>query len=79
MIDLHTHTTFSDGTFTPTELVTLAAVRGLSAVAVTDHDTLQSCCATTAAEWAHLKQRTTAYHDPGRFAQSWLRPKTRPQ
>jgi predicted metal-dependent phosphoesterase TrpH len=40
MIDLHTHTTFSDGTLSPTELVTLAAARGLSAVAVTDHDTI---------------------------------------
>ena len=40
MIDLHTHTTFSDGTFTPTELVEAAAALGLSAVAVTDHDTV---------------------------------------
>jgi hypothetical protein len=38
IIDLHTHTTFSDGTKTPTELVKYAAVKGLSAVAVTDHD-----------------------------------------
>ncbi len=40
MIDLHTHTTFSDGTLTPTELVAAAAARGLEAVAVTDHDTI---------------------------------------
>jgi len=39
-IDLHTHTTASDGTFTPTELVKLAKETGLSAIAVTDHDTL---------------------------------------
>ncbi|GAB7021774.1 PHP domain-containing protein [Salidesulfovibrio brasiliensis] len=39
-IDLHTHTTASDGTFTPTELVELAAEKGLEAVAVTDHDTV---------------------------------------
>ena len=38
-IDLHAHTNRSDGTFTPTELVTLAAERGLDVVAVTDHDT----------------------------------------
>jgi predicted metal-dependent phosphoesterase TrpH len=38
-IDLHTHTNRSDGTFTPTELVTLAAERSLDVVAVTDHDT----------------------------------------
>jgi 3',5'-nucleoside bisphosphate phosphatase len=38
-IDLHTHTVYSDGTFTPSELVDLAAERGLDVVAVTDHDT----------------------------------------
>lgn len=38
-IDLHTHTTASDGSFTPAELVRLAAKAGLSAVAITDHDT----------------------------------------
>ena len=40
MIDLHAHTTFSDGTLTPTQLVEEAAAIGLSAVAVTDHDTV---------------------------------------
>lgn len=40
MIDLHTHTTFSDGVLTPTQLVAAAAVMGLSAVAITDHDTI---------------------------------------
>lgn len=40
-IDLHTHTDRSDGTFTPTELVRLAAERGLDVVAVTDHDTTE--------------------------------------
>jgi predicted metal-dependent phosphoesterase TrpH len=39
-IDLHAHTTASDGSLTPTELVALAAQIGLSAVAVTDHDTV---------------------------------------
>ncbi|MDR3709127.1 MAG: PHP domain-containing protein [Capsulimonadaceae bacterium] len=39
-IDLHAHTTASDGTFSPTELVNLAADIGLSALAVTDHDTI---------------------------------------
>src|SRR3989442_7192441 len=38
-IDLHTHTVYSDGTFTPTELIALARDRGLDGVAVTDHDT----------------------------------------
>ncbi len=38
-IDLHVHTTFSDGTLTPSEVVALAGERGLSVVGVTDHDT----------------------------------------
>jgi hypothetical protein len=37
-IDLHTHTTASDGTASPAELVVAAVRAGLSAVAVTDHD-----------------------------------------
>ncbi len=38
-IDLHAHTVHSDGTMTPTELVQHAAEIGLTALAVTDHDT----------------------------------------
>ncbi len=38
-IDLHTHTSFSDGTLTPTQLVHEARKIGLAAIAVTDHDT----------------------------------------
>jgi predicted metal-dependent phosphoesterase TrpH len=37
--DLHSHTTASDGTFTPTELINAARAAELSYVAVTDHDT----------------------------------------
>lgn len=40
MIDLHTHTRFSDGSLSPAELVEKAAAMGLTAVAVTDHDTV---------------------------------------
>lgn len=40
-IDLHIHTTASDGTYTPTELVDYAIKKGLSAIAITDHDTMQ--------------------------------------
>ena len=40
-IDLHTHSVRSDGTLTPTELALLAAKTGLSAVALTDHDTTE--------------------------------------
>lgn len=42
-IDLHTHTTVSDGTATPRELMELAAEKGLAAVAVTDHDAVAGC------------------------------------
>ena len=39
MIDLHSHTTESDGTLTPAELVAAAAEANLEALAITDHDT----------------------------------------
>lgn len=39
-IDLHTHSTESDGTFTPEALIQLASDTGLSAIALTDHDTV---------------------------------------
>ncbi|MCX4386848.1 PHP domain-containing protein [Micromonospora peucetia] len=38
-IDLHTHSTASDGTLSPAELVRAAAEAGLDVVAITDHDT----------------------------------------
>lgn len=38
-IDLHTHTTASDGTYSPSELIELALQKQLAAVAITDHDT----------------------------------------
>jgi predicted metal-dependent phosphoesterase TrpH len=40
--DLHLHTRYSDGTFTPRELVQHAARLGFAAIAVTDHDTLDA-------------------------------------
>lgn len=39
MIDLHTHSVFSDGSSTPEELIALAEQAGLTALALTDHDT----------------------------------------
>lgn len=39
-VDLHTHSTYSDGTFTPTELIKYGKDKGLIAIAITDHDTL---------------------------------------
>ena len=41
MIDLHTHSVYSDGTNTPAELVSMADERGLGALALTDHDTVK--------------------------------------
>jgi hypothetical protein len=41
--DLHLHTNFSDGTFSPEELVALANKNGLACIALTDHDTVEGC------------------------------------
>jgi hypothetical protein len=41
--DLHLHTVFSDGTYTPEEVVTVAQPHGLTALALTDHDTMEGC------------------------------------
>lgn len=41
--DLHLHTRFSDGTYTPDELVFHAREHGLAAIALTDHDTVEGC------------------------------------
>ena len=40
MIDLHTHTNFSDGTDTPTELINKALASGITTLAITDHDSI---------------------------------------
>jgi predicted metal-dependent phosphoesterase TrpH len=47
--DLHLHTNFSDGTFTPEELVVQAQKNGLSCIALTDHDTVEGCARAAAA------------------------------
>lgn len=49
MIDLHLHTTASDGRLPPASLVTLAANRGLTIISVTDHDTVAGLSAARAA------------------------------
>jgi 3',5'-nucleoside bisphosphate phosphatase len=41
--DLHLHTNFSDGTFSPEELVSHASRHDLAAIALTDHDTVEGC------------------------------------
>ncbi|MEJ2136922.1 MAG: PHP domain-containing protein [Desulfofustis sp.] len=40
MIDLHLHSTFSDGTYSPEALVRMAKTAGLKAISITDHDTV---------------------------------------
>lgn len=41
--DLHLHTSFSDGTYSPEELTSEARRFGLAAIALTDHDTVEGC------------------------------------
>ena len=53
--DLHVHTTHSDGTYTPAEVVDLARGSGLAPVAVTDHDTTAGVAAARAASPAGLE------------------------
>jgi len=43
LIDLHTHTTASDGRCAPAELVARAAAAGVTVLSVTDHDTVAGC------------------------------------
>src|SRR5437764_664456 len=49
LIDLHAHSTASDGTSTPAELVTAAAEAGLDVLAITDHDTTAGWASAVAA------------------------------
>ena len=49
-IDLHVHSTASDGTFTPSELVSYALKKGLTAMALTDHDTVSGVKEAAAAQ-----------------------------
>lgn len=39
-VDLHTHTSYSDGQYTPDELLRKAETEGISTIAITDHDTI---------------------------------------
>lgn len=49
MIDLHTHSTASDGALTPAELVAYAQEKKLEAIAITDHDTIDGVAEALAA------------------------------
>ncbi|WP_418969760.1 PHP domain-containing protein [Alloscardovia omnicolens] len=54
--DLHCHTVFSDGTYSPTDLIRMASEQGLHGVAISDHDTI--------AGWDEAKQAAFALHFP---------------
>lgn len=43
IVDLHMHSSYSDGSFSPPALVEIAAKTGIKALALTDHDTLAGC------------------------------------
>src|SRR5262249_12203624 len=47
--DLHLHTQFSDGTYSPEELAAQAKRHDLRAIALTDHDTVEGCAPTAQA------------------------------
>ena len=67
--DLHLHTQFSDGTFTPEELVERASNLGFSAIALTDHDTVEGCaraavaCAAANIEFISGTELTAEHED----------------
>jgi predicted metal-dependent phosphoesterase TrpH len=67
--DLHLHTFFSDGTFTPEELAELAIKLGFSAIALTDHDTVEGCkraaaaCASAQMEFIPGTELTAEHED----------------
>ena len=67
--DLHLHTFFSDGTFTPEELVERASKLGFSAIALTDHDTVEGCeraavaCAAAQMEFISGTELTAEHDD----------------
>lgn len=72
MIDLHVHTTASDGQYTPTQIIQKALEKNLKAIAITDHDTVAGLEeAKKAAENTNLKiipgvELNITYH-PGEF------------
>ena len=67
--DLHLHTQFSDGTFTPEELAGHGAGLGFAALALTDHDTVEGCarmaaaCAAAGIEFIVGAELTAEHHD----------------
>jgi hypothetical protein len=42
-VDLHTHTTYSDGVLSPEQLLRKASEKGFAAISITDHDSIDGC------------------------------------
>ncbi len=67
--DLHLHSHYSDGTFTPEEIVARAKQQGLGAIALTDHDTVEGCeavgteCAKVGIEFVVGTELTSEHND----------------
>ncbi len=59
-VDLHLHSIYSDGSYTPTEIVQKAKVIGLEAIALTDHDTIEGW-----EEWRGLGRNNNIKTIPG--------------
>jgi DNA polymerase III alpha subunit len=75
-VDLHLHTTCSHGRFSPTRVVELAAKRGLSAIAITDHNTAASLVEVSRSARARARPRgmsTTHPHTATRYLLRALR------
>ena len=65
-IDLHVHSSRSDGTFSPSRLVDYAGEKGLTAFALTDHDTVDTICGKIKAVRPHdLRSRLQRYFRTG--------------
>lgn len=83
-VDLHVHSTASDGTDTPARLVHLASEKGLRAMALTDHDTLdgwtqaQQAAAGTGLELIPGVELSLEHDGGMHLLVLWLRPGTGP-
>lgn len=53
LVDLHTHSTFSDGRYTPTQLVEEAAAKGITVLSITDRDSWNGVAEAKAAAEKH--------------------------
>lgn len=68
-VDLHVHSSFSDGTYGPERIAELGKQLGLRALALTDHDTVDGCellanaCAKLELEFVPATELTTNYND----------------